>query len=145
MIALENQYCTHCFAICAIFWWNLVQFDETYFWKFYECYIEKKTFTQNLNLVISFILVATITALFTNMQILKFKRRMTIAFFAAVNHLNGPLGTLPWRVQKVKVCDLWLVDFDPFCVFLCFKVRCLWSQLWLTAAKNAIVRAVFEL
>ena len=20
------------------------------------------------------------------------------------------------------VCDLWLVDFDPFCVFLCFKV-----------------------
>ena len=37
------------------------------------------------------------------------------------------------------VCDLWLVDFDPFCVFLCFKVRCLcrnydWrqrkTQLW---------------
>ena len=21
------------------------------------------------------------------------------------------------------VCDLWLVDFDPFCVFLCFKVQ----------------------
>ena len=31
------------------------------------------------------------------------------------------------RVQKVIVCDLWLVDFDPFCEFLCFKVRCLWS------------------
>ena len=31
------------------------------------------------------------------------------------------------RVQKVVVCDLWLVDFDPFCEFLCFKVRCLWS------------------
>ena len=42
------------------------------------------------------------------------------------------------------VCDLWLVDFDPFCVFLCFKVRCLWSWLWLTAAKNAIVKAAFE-
>ena len=27
------------------------------------------------------------------------------------------------RVQKVIVCDLWLVDFDPFCVFLCFKGR----------------------
>ena len=21
-------------------------------------------------------------------------------------------------------CDFWLVDFDPFCVFLCFEVRC---------------------
>ena len=35
--------------------------------------------------------------------------------------------TLLTRIQKVMVCDLWLVDFDPFCVFLCFKVRCLWS------------------
>ena len=34
-------------------------------------------------------------------------------------HLSEPL-----RKQKVVVCDLWLVDFDPFCVFLCFKVRC---------------------
>ena len=32
-----------------------------------------------------------ITALFTNMRILKFKSQLTIAFFAAVNHLNGPL------------------------------------------------------
>ena len=31
------------------------------------------------------------------------------------------------RVQKVIVYDLWLVDFDPFFEFLCFKVRCLWS------------------
>ena len=31
------------------------------------------------------------------------------------------------RVQKVIVYDLWLVDFDPFLLFLCFKVRCLWS------------------
>ena len=29
------------------------------------------------------------------------------AFFAAVRH----------GVQKVMVCDLWLVDFDPFFVF----------------------------
>ena len=34
-------------------------------------------------------------------------------------HLGEPL-----RKQKVVVCDLWLVDFDPSCVFLCFKVRC---------------------
>ena len=30
-------------------------------------------------------------SLFTNMRILKFKSQLTIAFFAAVNHLNGPL------------------------------------------------------
>ena len=28
----------------------------------------------------------------------------------------------PLRKQKVVVCDSWLVHFDPFCVFLCFKV-----------------------
>ena len=32
-----------------------------------------------------------LTALFTNMRILKFKRQLTIAFFALVNHLNVPL------------------------------------------------------
>ena len=32
------------------------------------------------------------TALFTNMQILKFKSQLTIALFAALNHLNGPLS-----------------------------------------------------
>ena len=30
-------------------------------------------------------------------------------------------------VQKVIVYDLWLVDCDPFCKILCFKVRCLGS------------------
>ena len=35
--------------------------------------------------------------------------------------------TLLKRVQKVIVCDLWLADFNPFCLFLRFKVRCLWS------------------
>ena len=43
------------------------------------------------------------------------------AFFAfsPFLHLSKPL-----RKQKVVVRDLWLMDFDPFCVFLCFKVRC---------------------
>ena len=31
------------------------------------------------------------TVLFTNMRILKFKSQLTIAFFAAVSHLNRPL------------------------------------------------------
>ena len=41
------------------------------------------------------------------MQIVKFKSQLTIAFFAAVNHLNGPLWkqTLLKRVQKVMVYD----------------------------------------
>ena len=58
-----------------------------------------------------------VTALFENMRILKFKSQLTIAFFAAVNHLNG--------VQKVMVCDLRLAAFpDPFCVFLWRFVAC---------------------
>ena len=32
-----------------------------------------------------------LTALFTNMQILKFKSRLTFALFTAVNHLKEPL------------------------------------------------------
>ena len=42
------------------------------------------------------------------------------AFFAfSPLHLSEPLSK-----QKVVVCDLWLVDFDPFRVLLCFKVSC---------------------
>ena len=41
--------------------------------------------------VIHIYAMAIFTALFTNMRILKFKSQLTIAFFAAVNHLNGPL------------------------------------------------------
>ena len=51
-------------------------------------------------------------ALFTNMRILEFSFRTqpTIAFFAGVNHLNGPLRKQNFtsRVQKVMVCDLWI-------------------------------------
>ena len=49
-------------------------------------------------------------ALFTNMRIPKFRSQPTIAFFAAVNHLNGPLRKQNFtsRVQKVMVCDLWI-------------------------------------
>ena len=42
------------------------------------------------------------------------KKRPFVLFI----HLSEPL-----RKQKVVIRDLWLVDFDPFCVFLCFKVR----------------------
>ena len=44
------------------------------------------------------------------MRILEFRTQPTIAFFAAVNHLNGPLRKQNFtsRVQKVMVCDLWI-------------------------------------
>ena len=44
--------------------------------------------------------------------------------FAAVNHLSGPLrtGTEDYLNEFKRS---WFVDFDPFCVFLCFKVCCL--------------------
>ena len=68
-----------------------------------------------------------LTSLFTNMRILKFRSQQTIAFFAAVNHLNRPLRKQNFTSRGSKGHGLWCVDFDPFCVFLCFKVPCLWS------------------
>ena len=40
--------------------------------------------------------------LFTNVQILKFKSQLTFAFFAAVNHLNGPLRTQNFTLTGSK-------------------------------------------
>ena len=63
-------------------------------------------------------------ALFTNMRILKFRSQPTIAFFAAVNHLNGPLRKQNFtsRVQKVMVCDLW-ISIRFVCFSGCFPFR----------------------
>ena len=59
-------------------------------------------------------------ALFTNMRILKFRTPPTIAFSAAVNHLNGPLRKQILLHGFKLVCDLWIsIRF----VFLCFRVR----------------------
>ena len=44
------------------------------------------------------------------------------AFFAFSPFINL---SEPLRKQKVVLRDLWLVDFGPSCVFLCFKVRCI--------------------
>ena len=58
-------------------------------------------------------------ALFINMQILKFRTQPTIAFFAAVNHLNGLLRKQNFtsRVLKVMVWDFWISIR-----FVCFSV-----------------------
>ena len=50
-----------------------------------------------------------ITALFTNMRILKFKSHLTIAFLAAVNHLIGPLRKLNFTLTDSKGRGLWFV------------------------------------
>ena len=66
---------------------------------------------------------------FTALFKLKFKSQLVITFFAAINYLSGPLRKQNFTStgSKGHVWDLPLVDFDPFWVFLCFKVRCLWS------------------
>ena len=58
---------------------------------------------------------------------MKFKTQLMTSFFAAVNHLSGPLRKQNFTSagSKGHVWDLSLVDFDSFWVFLCFKVRCL--------------------
>ena len=51
-----------------------------------------------------------LTALFTNMRILKFKsHQLTIAFFAAVNHLNGPLRKQNFILTGSKGHGLWFL------------------------------------
>ena len=73
---------------------------------------------------------AFVTALFKNTWILKLKKPAAVLRFSLLSIISADLlgnRILLWRVQKVTVCDLWLANFDPFSVFLCFKVRCLWS------------------
>ena len=61
-------------------------------WLFLGCILSPglSTHTHSIYQTLSYL-----TALFTNIRILKFKSQLTaeltIAFFAAVNHLNGPL------------------------------------------------------
>ena len=52
---------------------------------------------------------SSITALFTKMRILKFKSQLTIAFFAAVSHLNGPLRKQNFTLTGSKGQGLWFV------------------------------------
>ena len=55
------------------------------------------------------LLFLVFTALFTTMRILKFKSQLTIAFFAAVNHLNGPLREQNFTLTDSKGPGLWFV------------------------------------
>ena len=61
------------------------------------------------NVRISCVLILKrLTALFTNMRIriVKFKSQLTIAFFATVGHLNGPLRKQTFTLTGSKGHDL---------------------------------------
>ena len=76
-------------------------------------------------------MIDSFTAVFWIIPDLRCQKRLWILCFSAVLitiwrrgafsrlYILANLGK-----RKAVVCDLWLVDFDPFCVFLCFKVRC---------------------
>ena len=55
------------------------------------------------------------------MRILKFKSQLTIAFFAAVNYLNGPLREQNFSLTGSKGHGLWFV-IDGFRSVLCVSV-----------------------
>ena len=63
-----------------------------------------------------------LTALFKNRRILKFKSKLTFAFFPAVNHLSGPLRKQNFTLAGSKghgfvICDWWIsICFVCFCV-----------------------------
>ena len=58
-----------------------------------------------------------------------FSQQTDVCIFHCCNHFRGPVRKQKFTStgSKGHVCDLWLVNFDLFCVFLCFKVRCLWQ------------------
>ena len=68
----------------------------------------------SLNFKVGTKTVHTFTALFTNMRILKFKSQLTIAFFAALNHLNGPLYFDRFKRSWFLICD-WRISIRFVC------------------------------
>ena len=118
------------YIVWSACWWTQHASEKSLNFFRSQCKLEKNTMRKILKLN-TFHLVEKIVrfhvdcgpqiriALFTNMRILKFRTQPTIAFFAAVNHLNGPLRKRNFtsQVQKVKVCDLWISIR-----FVCFSV-----------------------
>ena len=75
--------------------------------------------TKGVGVLIHFITI--FTALFKNTWTLKFKSQLTFAFFAAVNHLRGPLRkhncTQTGSKSSFFICDWWIsIRFVCFCV-----------------------------
>ena len=76
------------------------------------------------------------------MRILKFKSQLTIAFFAAVNYLNGPLREQNFSLTGSKGHGLWFV-IDGFRSVLCLSVfqgSLLVIVIMIDRSENRIVR-----
>ena len=75
-----------------------------------EFFIPPSRVQQEYNsLLVNALMNHIFTALFRNMRIVKFKRQLTIAFFAAVNHLNGPPRKQNFTLTGSKGHSLWFV------------------------------------
>ena len=71
--------------------------------------ISDVTETTKMNFKTVWPIVIPFSALFTNMRILKFKSQLTITFFAAVYHLNGPLRKQNFTLTGSNGHGLWFV------------------------------------
>ena len=71
-----------------------------------------------------------VTALFTNMRILKFKSQLTIAFFAAVNHLHEPFRKQNFTLTGSKGHGLW------------FLIGGFWSVWWVSVCQGSLLLIV---
>ena len=64
----------------------------------------------------------TFTVLFKNMQTLKFKSQLTFVYFAAVNHLKGPLRIQNFIINGFKRSWFVICDWRILLGFVCFCV-----------------------
>ena len=112
-------------------------------WPAYGCEMKWPKFwwyfpeTKNLHSYLLELLQEIITAFLNSTRPAMSKTSSDFGFFCDVNQnlrtwrlLVDLLGnrSLLQRVQKVVVCDLWLVDFDPFCVFVVFELQSFWKR-----------------
>ena len=91
--------------------------------------------------------VAYLLLRFSHLRILKYKSQLTIAFFAAANHLNGPLRKQNFTLTGSKGHGLWFV-IGGFRSILCvsvFQGSLLVIVIMIDGSENAIVKAAFEL
>ena len=70
----------------------------------------------------------TCVQLFRMTRDLRCQKRKNVFGFLGFSATSIKLWRHLLGKKRFMVCDLWLVDFDPFFVFLCFKVRCFWTS-----------------
>ena len=81
------------------------------------------------------------------MRILKFKNQLTIAFFADLNHLNGPLRkqNLTLTGSKGHGLRFMIGGFRSVLCVSVFQCSLLVVVIMIDGSEKAIVKAIFEL